>query len=48
MTDTYIVGIDMIKFGRFPDRTIPQIGAQAALMALDDCGLTVHDMQALY
>jgi acetyl-CoA acyltransferase len=48
MTDAYIVGVDMIKFGRFPDKTVPQIGAQAALMALDDCGLTIHDMQALY
>jgi acetyl-CoA acetyltransferase len=38
----------MIKFGRFPDKTVPQIGAQAALMALDDCGLTIQDMQALY
>ena len=48
MTDAYIVGVDMIKFGRFPDRTVPQIGAQAALMALDDCGLKIQDMQALY
>jgi acetyl-CoA acetyltransferase len=48
MTDAYIVGVDTIKFGRFPDRTVPQIGAQAALMALDDCGLTVQDIQALY
>ena len=48
MTDAYIVGVDMIKFGRFPDRTVPNIGAESALMALDDCGLTIHDMQALY
>ena len=48
MTDAYIVGVDMIKFGRFPEKTVPQIGAQAALMALDDCGLTIQDMQALY
>lgn len=48
MTDAYIVGVDMIKFGRFPDKTVPQIGAEAALLALDDCGLTIHDMQALY
>ncbi len=48
MTDAYIVGVDMIKFGRFPDKTVPQIGAQAALMALDDCGLAIQDMQALY
>ena len=48
MTDAYIVGVDMIKFGRFPEKSVPQIGAEAALMALDDCGLTIQDMQALY
>src|SRR5690348_4014324 len=48
MTDVYVVGTDMIKFGRFPERSVPELGAQAALMALDDCGLTIQDMQALY
>ena len=48
MTDAYIVGVYMIKFGRFPDKTVPQLGAEAALMALDDCGLQIQDMEALY
>ena len=48
MTDAYIVGVDMIKFGRFPEKTVPQLGAEAALLALDDCGLAIADMQALY
>ena len=48
MSDVYVVGVDMIKFGRFPDRTVPNIGAEAALMALDDAGLGIQDMQALY
>ena len=48
MTDAYVVGVDMIKFGRFPEKTVPEIGAEAALLALDDCGLTIQDMQALY
>ena len=48
MSDVYVMGIDMIKFGRFPDRTVPQLGATAALLALDDAGLTIQDMQALY
>ena len=48
MNDVYVVGIDMIKFGRFPERTVPQIGAEAALMALDDAGLKIQDMEALY
>ena len=46
--DVYVIGIDMIKFGRFPDRSVPAIGAEAALLALDDAGLTINDMQALY
>lgn len=46
--DVYVLGVDMIKFGRFPDRTVPEIGAEAALLALDDAGLGVGDMEALY
>ena len=48
MSDVYIVGIDMIRFGRYPDRTVVELAADAALLALDDCGLTIHDIQALY
>jgi acetyl-CoA acetyltransferase len=48
MSDVYVVGTDMIKFGRFPDRDVADIGAEAALLALDDCGLSITDMQALY
>jgi acetyl-CoA acetyltransferase len=48
MSDVYVVGVDMIKFGRFPERTVPQIGAEAALLALDDAGLKIQDMEALY
>ena len=48
MSDVYVLGVDMIKFGRFPDRTVPNIGAEAALMALDDADLSIKDMQAMY
>ena len=48
MSDVYILGVDMIKFGRFPERTVPSLGAEAALLALDDAGLTIKDMEALY
>jgi acetyl-CoA acyltransferase len=48
MSDVYVIGIDMIRFGRFPERTVPQLGAEAALMALDDADLRIQDMQALY
>ena len=48
MSDVYVLGVDMIKFGRFPDRTVPNLGAEAALMALDDAGLNIGNMEAFY
>jgi acetyl-CoA acetyltransferase len=48
MSDAYVVGIDMIRFGRFPDKTVPQLGAEAARLALADADLSIQDMQALY
>ena len=48
MSDVYVIGIDMIKFGRFPEISVPKLGATAANMALDDAGLRIQDMQALY
>jgi len=48
MSDVYVIGTDMIRFGRFPEKKVEELGAQAALMALDDAGLSIRDMQALY
>jgi len=48
MSDVYVIGTDMIRFGRFPEKKVEDIGAEAALMALDDAGLGIRDMQALY
>jgi acetyl-CoA acetyltransferase len=48
LSDVYVVGIDMIRFGRYPDRTVAQLAADAALLAFDDCGVGIKDVQALY
>jgi len=48
MNDVYVAGVDMIKFGRFPNRTVPDLGAEVVHMALDDCGLNIQDIQAMY
>ncbi|HET8937606.1 MAG TPA: thiolase family protein [Polyangiales bacterium] len=48
MSDVYVLGIDMLKFGRFPERSVPQLGAEAALLALDDAGLTIQQVEAVY
>ena len=29
MSDAYVIGVDMIKFGRFPERSVPELGAEA-------------------
>ena len=46
--DVYIIGTDMIRFGRFEGATPPGLAAKAALMALDDAGLNIKDIQAVY
>ncbi|MDB5451593.1 MAG: thiolase [Caulobacteraceae bacterium] len=48
MTEVYIVGIDMLKFGRYPDRTPAQLAAEATLGALEDAGLGIKDIQGVY
>jgi len=48
MSDVYVLGIDMIKFGRYPDSSVPKLGAEAATLALKDAGLTIQDIEALY
>ena len=48
MSDVYVLGVDMIKFGRLPERTVPNLGAEAALLALDDAGLSIENMEAFY
>jgi acetyl-CoA acetyltransferase len=35
----------MIKFGRYPDKTVPELGAEAALIALKDAGITIKDVE---
>lgn len=48
MSDVYIIGADMIPFGRYPGRTPAQLGGEAALMALDDAGLSIKDVGTVY
>ncbi|HEX7857862.1 MAG TPA: thiolase family protein [Sphingobium sp.] len=48
MSDTYIIGAGIIKFGRHPDRTPFQLAAEASLLALDDAGLMIRDIDAIY
>jgi len=48
MSKTLIVGIDMIPFRRYTERTLEALGAEATLLALADARLAIGDIQALY
>jgi acetyl-CoA acyltransferase len=49
MSDVYVVGVDMTKFAKAGStRSVSELGARAALMALDDAGLKIQQMEALY
>jgi acetyl-CoA acetyltransferase len=49
MSDVYVVGVDMTKFQKAGStKSVSELGARAALMALDDAGLKIQQMEALY
>jgi acetyl-CoA acyltransferase len=45
MRNVYVLGTGMIKFGRYPDKTVPELGAEAALGALKDAGIPIKDVE---
>ncbi len=47
MRDVYVLGIGMIRFGRYPDKDVPQIGGEAALQAFKDAGMSIKDIELL-
>jgi len=47
MRDVAIVGVSMIKFGRYPEKQVQELGAQAALLALKDAGVTMKDIEIM-
>jgi acetyl-CoA acyltransferase len=47
MRDTYIVGVGMTPFGRFPDTPLAALAARAAAEALADANATPVDAQAI-
>jgi acetyl-CoA acyltransferase len=43
--EVFVAGVGMLKFGRHPDKDVPELGGEAALLALDDAGLGIQDVQ---
>ena len=45
--EVFVAGVGMLKFGRYSDKDVPELGGEAALLALDDAGLTIRDVQMM-
>src|SRR5260370_14871161 len=45
MRNVYVLGTGMIKFGRYPEKTVPELGGQAAILALKDAGIAIKDVE---
>ena len=45
MRNVYVLGTGMIKFGRYPEKTVPELGAEAALEAIKDAGINIKDIE---
>ncbi len=48
MREVAVIGVSMIKFGRYPDRDVSQLAAQAGFEALKDAGVEMKDIESLY
>jgi acetyl-CoA acyltransferase len=47
MRDVFVAGVGMIRFGRYSDRDVPDLGAEAVLLALHDAGLGIRDVEMM-
>src|SRR5262245_11575528 len=48
MRKTYVVGVGMTPFGKFPERRFEDIGRQAVAEAISDAGIAPARIQAAY
>jgi acetyl-CoA acyltransferase len=48
MDTVYIIGVGMIRFGKYPDETVRTMAEKALNRALEDAGLQKTDLQAAY
>lgn len=48
MTGAHVAGVGMTPFGKFPDRTIEDLGLEAVLGAIDDAGIQPNEIGTVY
>jgi len=47
MRDVFVLGVGMIKFGRYRDKDVHELAGEAALLALNDAGMSINDIELL-
>ena len=47
MKDVAIVGANMIKFGRYPDKDVVRLASDAAIGALKDAGISINEVEVM-
>ncbi|HEX5939735.1 MAG TPA: thiolase family protein, partial [Dehalococcoidia bacterium] len=45
MRDVFVLGVHMIKFGRYPEKSVPELGADSVIGALKDAGMSMKDIE---
>ncbi len=45
MRNVYVLGTGMLKFGRYPEKSVPELGGEAAELALKDAGISIKDIE---
>ncbi len=48
MKGVYIIGVGMIRFGKYPDQGVRSMAEEATRLALKDAGLVKEDLQAVF
>lgn len=48
MREVCVLGVGLHKFGRFPEKTVQDMGRVAILNAIDDAGIEFKDIEAAY
>ncbi len=48
MREVAVIGVSMIRFGRYEDTSLSQLGARPVIEALKDAGLGIRDVEAIY
>lgn len=45
MRNVYVLGTGMLKFGRYPQKSVAELGAEAALIAIKDAGIGMKEVE---